>query len=414
MTALKRYLLFSLILVLTGFISTRANAQCVYTTTKAGNILDPSIYTGGCTAAPTSTSTIIINHAVTLSQDFSSSGTITINTGGSLTASVPNITLSLSNANLIIGSSVSRTPSMPQLSVGVLDLYKVETSVGANSVVTIGCTLNFQNQASKNFTLANNSLLIVTGNVVVGTGNPNITGPTTGVAGLRIVGNIFGNSGSTLFTTSNLITCVKGQPQPSGCVATTGTPLIPPPTNDQTCQNLAALPVTLTQFIGKRTPKGTVFLGWSTANEINNSFFEVERSADALNFVPLTKIAGSGNTTSARTYSFTDENPLAGQAYYRLRQIDVDGTDAYSPIVSIVEQKTAELAVFPNPSAGSITVPSAVGATQYRVLNVLGQAVLSGKLATNGRIELNTLNKGTFFLELTGTSGRSTQRLVRE
>ena len=59
-------------------------------------------------------------------------------------------------------------------------------------------------------------------------------------------------------------------------------------------------------------------------------------------------------------------------------------------------------------------MPAALGVTEYCVLNILGQAVLSGKVTGNGRIELTTLPKGTFFLELTGTTGRTTQRLVRE
>ena len=434
---MKRYLLFSLLLALTGFFGSQANAQCVYTTIADGKAFnDPTNYTvsgpGSCSALPfgpasavtgntsatANGNVFVIQNKISLTNNFylGKNGSITIKTGSSLIASAPNLTLSLSDANLTIEPSASRTPLMPQLSVGVLDLLKTSVSVGMNSVVVVGCTLVFGTQSNNNFTLGNNSLLIVSGNVDVSAGNPSITGaPAPGLAGLRIVGNIVGNQGGggNLFTTSGLITCVKGQPQPSGCVATAGSIVTPPTTNDPACQN-AALPVTLTRFNGKRTTKGTVILNWSTANELSNSYFAVERSADALNFVPLARIAGSGTSSSAQTYSFTDENPLAGHAYYRLRQIDVDGTDSYSPVVSVATQSIQESLVYPNPSAGTVTLPATMGTVHYRIFNALGQVVLRGEAVGNDKLDLTSLPKGTFFLELAGVSGWTTQRLVRQ
>ena len=73
-----------------------------------------------------------------------------------------------------------------------------------------------------------------------------------------------------------------------------------------------------------------------------------------------------------------------------------------------------ELAVYPNPSAGIVTLPATLGDVHYRLLNTIGQTLLSGQATGNDQLDLTKLAKGTFFLELTGEAGRTTQRLVRE
>ena len=77
-------------------------------------------------------------------------------------------------------------------------------------------------------------------------------------------------------------------------------------------------------------------------------------------------------------------------------------------------RRTTEAAAYPNPAAGSITLPASNGAIRYRVLNNVGQTLLSGQAAGNEHLDISSLPKGTFFLELTTATSRRTQRLLRE
>ena len=183
--------------------------------------------------------------------------------------------------------------------------------------------------------------------------------------------------------------------------------------NNVTISSSAPLPVELTHF--EATTKGkNVSLTWATASERNNDRFEVQRSATGEAFQPVGTVKGQGNSTSPHAYAFLDAQPLAGVSYYRLRQVDLDGTESFSPVRAVRAAGALAALVFPNPSAGSVTLPAGVGPVRYRVLNTTGQRVLSGQAQGNDRLDLTTLAPGTFFLELSGESGRSTQRLVRQ
>ncbi|MDQ2794462.1 MAG: T9SS type A sorting domain-containing protein [Bacteroidota bacterium] len=77
-------------------------------------------------------------------------------------------------------------------------------------------------------------------------------------------------------------------------------------------------------------------------------------------------------------------------------------------------RRNAEVAIYPNPTANALTLSASLGTVRYRILNGLGQAVVSGQAAGGDRLDLTTLPKGAYFLELTDTAGRHTQRLMRE
>ena len=95
-----------------------------------------------------------------------------------------------------------------------------------------------------------------------------------------------------------------------------------------------------------------VLLDESTALELNNDFFTVERSNDAVNFEELIIIDGAGNSNQTLNYTTKDVNPFNGVSYYRLKQTDFDGKFAYSNIVSVefTTPKMLDLVVFPNPA----------------------------------------------------------------
>jgi hypothetical protein len=96
---------------------------------------------------------------------------------------------------------------------------------------------------------------------------------------------------------------------------------------------IGPLPIELINFTANcREPN--VELNWSTASELNNDFFTLERSIDAINFNPIGNVDGAGTSNSILNYQFTDNSPLSQQSYYRLKQTDFDGQFEYSDIVT--------------------------------------------------------------------------------
>lgn len=113
------------------------------------------------------------------------------------------------------------------------------------------------------------------------------------------------------------------------------------------------LPVTLLYF-KVNTQGKNVQLNWATASELNNSYFKIERSHNALDWEPVGKVKGAGTSALTLTYTFTDTSPLVGASYYRLKQIDYSGDYSYSKIVSvnINETRTVDFKLYPNPGRG--------------------------------------------------------------
>jgi hypothetical protein len=147
------------------------------------------------------------------------------------------------------------------------------------------------------------------------------------------------------------------------------------------------LPVQLTAFSATATPSRTVRLDWQTASEVNNDYFEVQRSLDGHSFVVAGQVQGNGTSIQAHTYSFVDAAPGATAThYYRLRQVDLDGTSAFSPVQAVTlaaGSSLVQLAAVPNPTTadnlhlsvqyqGQAAVPAVL-----TVHSLLGQTLLT-------------------------------------
>jgi len=110
------------------------------------------------------------------------------------------------------------------------------------------------------------------------------------------------------------------------------------------------LPVELVAFRGERG-EGYNRLFWTTASELNNDYFEVERSATGEEFVSLGRVVGHGTRQVRTEYAWDDGQPLNGKSYYRLKQVDFDGAVTYSGIISVANEWAVVLSlnVSPNP-----------------------------------------------------------------
>lgn len=145
------------------------------------------------------------------------------------------------------------------------------------------------------------------------------------------------------------------------------------------------IPVELSAFNVTGRPDGSMLLGWHTATETSNLGFEIERG-DGVNFEKIGFVEGHGTTTEEHTYTWIDENPIASRSdnivYYRLKQVDTDGTFAYSEIQS-AEIQPSHIGlerVYPSPvrvgTATNVPYTLAVpGAVHLHVYNSMGQRV---------------------------------------
>jgi len=152
-----------------------------------------------------------------------------------------------------------------------------------------------------------------------------------------------------------------------------------------TIGNPGALPVELTSFTARYfSPE--VRLSWSTATELNNYGFEVERSSDGIIWEEIGFVAGAGNSFSPKQYSFTDNlaesGKLDGSMTYRLRQIDRDGTTEYSRVVYVrlgdISGSVELYPAYPNPFNPSTTLSYSLPESttlSVRLYNLFGQEI---------------------------------------
>ncbi len=174
---------------------------------------------------------------------------------------------------------------------------------------------------------------------------------------------------------------------------------------------LAPLPVELTSFSAMNLTNG-IKLSWTTASELNNSGFNIERSSNNISFNKIAFIPGHGTSTQTLNYSYVD-NSTSGKMYYRLKQIDFDGSYSYSKAVEVSVTSTPsefQLAQnYPNPFNPStkikFNIPEA-GNVSLKVYNLLGQQVrtlLSGLMQAGTHtinFDASGLHSGLYFYKL--------------
>ncbi len=155
------------------------------------------------------------------------------------------------------------------------------------------------------------------------------------------------------------------------------------------------LPVELTAFTAQ--PQGPdALLRWATASEKNNDHFEVEASADGRTFRRIGQVAGQGSSSQAHEYQLLDPaiaRYAANLVYYRLRQVDGDGTASYSPVRTLAVSGKAGLALFPNPTSRATALVGATPGTVVTVYDALGRLVLAAATDATGTAAL-TLPEG--------------------
>lgn len=174
-------------------------------------------------------------------------------------------------------------------------------------------------------------------------------------------------------------------------------------------KNVNPLPVELLSFAAGCESQ-EVLAEWATASEINNNYFTVERSGDALNYSAAGRVKGAGNSSAINHYSFTDAEPLSGTSYYRLKQTDYDGKyKYYGPIaVSCASPGEWQLLLQNVPLAGELLgtlYAPEDGQVQLAIYDLQGRAVaVTQRQVVNGsnplRVDLSSISSGLYFVSI--------------
>ncbi len=172
----------------------------------------------------------------------------------------------------------------------------------------------------------------------------------------------------------------------------------------------SVLPVELTSFIATTEgPKNNLI--WATASETNNKGFDIERSYDGTNFSTIGTVKAQGK---AGTYTFIDAQPFNGINYYRLKQMDFDGKETLSKVVSVTTKGkgTSKIKIFPTNTEGVVLITNyELGITTVAVFNQLGQLVLTN----NGvnRLDLSAMPSGLYLVQVQAGGETVTEKVFK-
>ncbi len=187
-------------------------------------------------------------------------------------------------------------------------------------------------------------------------------------------------------------------------------------------EKIVALPVELTKFSGKEVD-GETILNWTTASEINNDYFEIQASNDGVNWETIKYVQGAGNSTVELNYSKNiGDDP---NRFYRLKQVDFDGSFAYSNVIYVKKKgvSSAQLMVFPSPATNQVNVVAdelQEGEYDLKVYAINGAIVKStsslnfqeGNMIT---LDVNDLAEGVYTVVVSDDYGYQTaQRFVKK
>ncbi|MCF0069654.1 T9SS type A sorting domain-containing protein [Dyadobacter sp. CY261] len=162
--------------------------------------------------------------------------------------------------------------------------------------------------------------------------------------------------------------------------------------------NESALPVNLISFSGKASSEGNLLL-WSTAEEVNNEGFEVERSTNGVRFEKIGSVTGKGMTSARVDYQFVDKQPLLN-AYYRLKQLDFDHTYSFSRTINVKNESGIKQIVYPNPVSGKLNFDVPPAKRQLVVRNMAGVVVDEKADFSATSYDTSHLPKGLYLISL--------------
>jgi hypothetical protein len=175
------------------------------------------------------------------------------------------------------------------------------------------------------------------------------------------------------------------------------------PTGD--CMTIV-LPVSLTRFTGKSKNK-MIELNWSTAQEINNDYFDIMYSRDGIRFNQVDKVEGNGTVAQQQEYKYEMENPPNGSHYFYLAQMDYDGTETRSEVISVTVVSARSFEISATLVSNNINLHLAEANRNYNVyiLDATGRSVMQNSVSSHlgsVNLDISHLALGVYYVRLEG------------
>ena len=169
----------------------------------------------------------------------------------------------------------------------------------------------------------------------------------------------------------------------------------------------------LVSFTASLDPQQThVNLDWVTATEQGSDYFILEKRRADGSFQSVGRAKGAVNSTESLTYRLVDKNPLNGISYYRLKQVNIDGSFSVSKTVSISTEKGTKVHIYPTFTEGVLSIDIGGGVLEdVQIFNAVGQLVVHSAAL---RLDLSAFPTGTYLVRVTTGGGeQSVQKVIK-
>lgn len=161
---------------------------------------------------------------------------------------------------------------------------------------------------------------------------------------------------------------------------------------------------------------GKTQLKWSTESELNNKFFIIERSVNGNIWEGINEIPGAGNSNTINNYFHIDENTPSGTVYYRIKQVDIDGSFSYSSIEIVRNNKNRAINILPNPSTGFYLIQGLYKSKDnfIKVYDGNGKVILSKSTKSDDfKMDLTSFPDGIYYLNVNSDNEYSIQKIIK-
>jgi len=182
-----------------------------------------------------------------------------------------------------------------------------------------------------------------------------------------------------------------------------------------------ALSVNLLNFSGKNINDKNALLSWTTGAEINNDHFDIQRSGSKTDFTTIETVKSNGTSLETHNYTFTDNSPIDGINYYRLKEVSKNGNVSYSPVIAIAFN-FRKISIYPNPAHDKIYVRNNENFTKkrnlvIRLLDYSGKLFYKQQFKSDG-VDIFTVNlpekisNGIYILMVTNADGEKQGNMI--
>lgn len=175
------------------------------------------------------------------------------------------------------------------------------------------------------------------------------------------------------------------------------------------------LPVNFSSFEVTSTQSKEAVCKWTTASELDNAYFQIQRSSDALAFADVAIVEGVGTTNESNSYEYTDKNANAGLNYYRIKQVDIDGKSSYSEIKSAWIGDKEDITLVASIVKDRLSFNANIDAFKVGVYSVTGQQVIANStLSKSESIDVTTLPAGQYVVSVSTGSTTKALKFIKQ